>query len=68
MSDAPKPRSWPHAFVVACCSVFVGAIALQLAIDVLRGIAPILITSGLILVLIAAVLTLRRRKRDDESW
>jgi protein-S-isoprenylcysteine O-methyltransferase Ste14 len=67
MSDAPKPSSWPHAFVVACISLFVGVIALQLTMSVLRSIMPELVTSGLLIVLVAAVVAWRRQNRR-EPW
>ncbi len=67
MSESPKPSSLARTFLIASLYVLAGAWALQLAFQLLRSIAPLII-GVLIITAVAALIRLIRRNRSDRSW
>ena len=67
MADSPKPPRFAKSFFYASVCVLMGAWALRLAFAVLQSIAPFLICS-LLLALLVGALRLIRRRGSDKSW
>lgn len=68
MNDAPKPSNWPSLFLTACISIFIGAIALQLAFAILEPLVPVLITSGIGVIIVVLAVAVRRAQRRRSEW
>jgi hypothetical protein len=61
MSDKPSPKSISSSFMNAALAVFVGSIALYLAIQLLRSIAVPLVMLGCMVIVIVAISVWRKR-------
>ena len=69
MSDKPSPSAMPSRFMGAAVAVLVGAIALYLAIQLLKHIAVPLVALGLTVFAVTAFTTWRRRTEGpSDDW
>lgn len=64
MRDDRSPTGWSTRFLAACVSLFAGALALNLAVDMLAQIWVQLLVAGLAIVAICVGVFVYRWRRD----